>query len=351
MGRRRIGVDIGSTAVRAAEVSMGGGGAALVRVAQVPVPPGGVENGEIRDPAVVAEALKELWKAGRFKSREVTLGVGNQRVVVREVSVPWLSDKEMRQSLPLQVQEYVPIPIEDAVLDFHVIDEFEQEGRRMVRLLLVAAQKAMVQGFVHAAELARLRPVALDLIPFAIVRAAASDAGVWGEEGSDEAVIDIGADVTSICVHQNGQARFVRILPAGGSDITGAISRSLGISETDAERLKRGQADPDEAQSLEEADRVALTRAQAFVDELRSSLDFYLSQTPGARIGRVLYTGGGSKLAGFGELLEDRMPGEVAEGRPFRRVRPAVDLDEDMRDEAEPLLAVAIGLALPGEAA
>lgn len=348
MGRTRIGVDIGSTAVRAAEISMNGGPPTLVRVAQVSTPAGAVDNGEIRDPKAVSDALRELWQRGRFRGRDVVLGVGNQRVVVREVSLPWLAEKELRQSLPYQVQEFVPIPIEEAVLDYQVIEEFEQEGRRMVRLLLVAAQKVMIQAIVQAAEMARLRPVGLDLIPFAIVRSAASEQGVWGEEGSDEAVIDVGADVTSICVHTNGLPRFVRILPTGGSDVTSAVAMALGVADDEAERLKRGEVDDEEEDLWKEADRVAVGRVSSFVDEIRSSLDFYLSHTPGARIGRVLYTGGGSKLAGFGELLEERMPGEVSLGRPFQRVRPAIDLPDELMQEAEPLLAVAIGLAIPG---
>ena len=129
MGRStRIGVDIGATGVRAAELSMRSVPPTLVRVGQVPLSPGAVSNGEIRDPGAVSEALRELWRRGRFRSKEVILGVANQRVVVREVLVPWLEDKELRASLPYQVQEYVPISLEEAVLDFHVLEEFEREG-------------------------------------------------------------------------------------------------------------------------------------------------------------------------------------------------------------------------------
>jgi type IV pilus assembly protein PilM len=85
-----------------------------------------------------------------------------------------------------------------------------------------------------------------------------------------------------------------------------------------------------------------------FAEEIRSSLEFYLTQMPGAKIGRVLLTGGGSKLQGLGRLLDERLPAEVAQGHPFHRVSGALDLPPDALDEAEPLLAVAVGLALPG---
>src|SRR2546430_6153142 len=101
MGRTRIGLDVGSTAVRAAEVASNGR-PSLVRAAQVALPSGAVESGEIRDPGAVVDALRELWKRGGFKSKQVYMGVGNQRLVVREVILPWLPEKELRESLPYQ---------------------------------------------------------------------------------------------------------------------------------------------------------------------------------------------------------------------------------------------------------
>jgi type IV pilus assembly protein PilM len=350
MAQVRIGVDIGSTGVRAAELSMRSVPPQLVRVAQVPMPEGAVSNGEIRDSDLVADALKELWDKGKFRSREVILGVANQRVVVREVALPWLTDKELRESLPFQIQEFVPIPVEEAVLDFHVLEEFEREGRRMIRILVVAAQKLMIQQIVRSAEMAKLRPVGLDLVPFAIVRSVGSIEGSGLAESGhgDEAIVDIGADITSICVHAWGVPRFVRILPSGGREVTQAVAMAIDVEENEAELIKRngrGEVAPDK---YEQATKAAVSRAASFADEIRSSLDFYQSQMPGAKIARVLLTGGGSKLHGLQRMLVDRLPAEVAEGHPFHRVSPALDLSDEARAEAEPLLAVAVGLALPG---
>ena len=132
MAKIRIGLDIGTTAVRAAELQ-GGDAPVVVRAAQVPLAEGAVEAGEIRQPDLVTEALRELWDRGGFKSRQVYMGVGNQRVVVREVALPWLPEKELRASLGFQAQEFIPMPVEEAVLDFDPLEEFEQEGRRMLR--------------------------------------------------------------------------------------------------------------------------------------------------------------------------------------------------------------------------
>jgi len=137
VAKGRIGLDIGSTAVRAAELSAGTQ-PTVVRAAQGPLPAGAVENGEVREPLAVSSALRELWKRGGFSSGHVWLGVGNQRVVVREIALPFLPEKELKASLSLQVQEFIPMPVDEAVLDYDPIGEFEQDDRKMLRMLLVA---------------------------------------------------------------------------------------------------------------------------------------------------------------------------------------------------------------------
>ena len=394
MPKTRIGVDVGSTAVRVAEVAIGDV-PVVVRAAQVPLAPGLVEAGEVREPEAVGAAIRELWEKAGIKSRQAFLGVGNQRVVVREVALPWLPERELRNTLAFQVQEFIPMSTDDAVLDFDLLGEVDQGGRRMQRILLVAAHKAMVNALIEAALAAKLDPVGVDLSPFAVVRAIGSgDEALDLDATGDEAVVDIGAHVTSICVHDRGVTRFVRMLPSGGRDITIAIARGLGLDDEVAERLKRGEevevpdeavgsevpaGDPpaDEASeggasdgevsegadleteaapaSLEQTNapdpenvrRLALMRAGSFIDEVRSSLEFYAAQVPSARIGRVLAVGGGSRLDGFLELLQERIPVPVDRGRLFERAKSELELSVDAAAEAEAVLSVAVGLAIP----
>jgi type IV pilus assembly protein PilM len=236
----------------------------------------------------------------------------------------------------------------------------DQGGRRMQRILLVAANKAMIGALVDAALGARLDPQGVDLTPFAAVRAIGStDENLDLESNGDEAVVDVGAHVTSICVHDRGITRFVRILPSGGRDITVAIARGLGIDDDVAEALKRGEPvvppppedtgvqEPPVLPDAEEVHRVALSRVGSFVDEIRSSLEFYAAQVPGARIARVVVTGGGSRLDGFLELLQERIPVEVDRGKLFEHAKSELDLSAEAAAEAEAVLAVAVGLALP----
>jgi type IV pilus assembly protein PilM len=308
--KTRIGLDVGSTAVRAAELAEGSP-PTVVRAAQVPLPAGAVENGEVREVEAVSEGLRELWTRGGFKSRKVWMGVGNQRVVVREIALPTMPEKELRQSLGFQVQEFIPMPVDEAVLDYHLIEEIEVDGRQMLRLLLVAAQKAMVDTLVTSA------------------------------------VVDVGAHVTNIVVHAAGETRFVRILPSGGRDITVAIARGLTVEDEVAERLKRGEIVEGSTAGPEQALEVAMQRATQFVDEIRSSLEFYTAQTQGARIERLLISGGGSKLEGFIDIVRQRIPVTVEPGRVFSKVGSQLSLSEDAQAEAEPVLATAVGLAIP----
>ena len=346
MAKGRIGLDIGSTAVRAVELM--GSPLAVVRASQVALPPGAVESGEIRDPGAVSDAIRTLWSEGGFKGREAWLGVGNQRVVVREISLPYLPDSELRSSLGFQVQEFIPMPVDDAVLDYNPIGEFEQEDRRMLRMLLVAAQRSMVDLVVEAVKGAKLEPMGIDLIPFALVRSVgATDEALDLEAGVvEEAIVDIGAHVTNIVVHARGETRFVRILPSGGRDVTMAIARSAGVEDDIAERLKRGE-EVEGAPAPQQIRQAALQRAAAFVDEVRSSIEFYTAQAKEARIGKVLVTGGGSRLEGLFELMRQRIPVPVEPGAVFGHVPHQLDQADVVA--AEPLLAVAIGLALPEE--
>jgi len=372
VAKGRIGLDIGSTAVRAAELSAGTQ-PTVVRAAQGPLPAGAVENGEVREPLAVSSALRELWKRGGFSSGHVWLGVGNQRVVVREIALPFLPEKELKASLSLQVQEFIPMPVDEAVLDYDPIGEFEQDDRKMLRMLLVAAQRAMVDQVVQSVTGAGLEPMGLDLTPFALVRAVGTpDVSMDLEEGGEEAIIDIGAHVTNIVVHDRGDTRFVRILPSGGRDVTTAIARAAGVDDVVAERLKRGEevdepdapaptgpTDGSEGATGPEAGapprpqqvrQVALQRAAAFVDEIRSSLEFYTAQAREARIARVLVTGGGSKLEGLIDLMRQRIPVPVDPGRVFQHVPSELEESEEALASAEPFFAVSVGLAIPGRA-
>lgn len=346
MARRgAVGLDIGSHAVHVAHLDVRRGQPTLVNFGGVALPPGAVVEGEVIDVETVAAAVKQLWGDAGIKDKRVNVGVSNQRVVVRQIDVPYMEESELRSALRFQVQEFIPIPVEETELDYYRLEEFTGEGdTRMLRLLLVAGQRDMIGNHVAAAERAGLRPVGVDLNAFALLRALVPDPET--SEGS-EMVIDIGAGVTNIIVHERGTPRFVRILVLGGGDITDALVAGLGVSTDDAEATKMqvgltGGGDPNAARIVEE-------RAGQFVDEVRGSLDYYLAQTGSSQVRRVIVSGGGAKLLGLVDRLSTTLRVPVELGRPLEHVQiTGTVYGPEQLAEVEPLLATAVGLARGG---
>lgn len=340
-----VGLDIGSQSIHVAQVTVSRGSSSVVNFGGVELPHGAVREGEILDVDAVSAAIKQLMASTGIKEKKVWVGVANQRVVVRQIDVPYVEEAELRSSLRFQVQEYIPIPVEDAELDFHVLEEIAGEGgSRMLRLLLVAAHKDMVASHIEAAIEAGLKPTGVDLNSFALLRSLAGDRAL--SEGG-EVLIDVGAGVTNIVVHDDGVPRFVRILVLGGQDITDALASGLGISPEDAEAAKIATGmigGGDDA-----TDRIIQERADQFIDEVRGSLDYYQAQSGSARITRVVLAGGGSKLAGLVDRLGDVLRLPVEMGRPFAALEvKGTVFDEQELAEFEPLLATSVGLALGG---
>ena len=340
-----IGLDIGTSAVRAAQVSRSKAGAALVAFGQVALPPGAVADGEVRDAGPVAEAIAQLWKRAKLRSKRVVIGVANQRVVVRQVDLPYLEEKEFRSSLRYQVADHIPMPIDNAQLDFQILEDYMTEDQdHMMRVLLVAAATDMVEAFLGAVGDGGLQPAGVDLAPFAVARAVSAAArGESGVAGA-EAVIDVGAGVTNIIVHHNGEARFVRILLVGGDDATTALSESLDLSYEEAEALKldiAGVGGPPEAE------RIIPSRVDALVDEIRGSLDYYSSQDVSEPLTSLIVTEGGCLTPVLVANLEKTMGLNVAPGRPLEDLDVGKSgLTAEQIDQVEPVAAAAIGLAM-----
>lgn len=346
-----VGLDIGTSGVRAAELKLGKHGATLERFGQVALPLGAVRSGEVVDVDAVAAALKQLWAQAKFSAKQVVVGVANQKVVVRQVDLPWMPAGELRKSLAFQVQDFIPMPVEQAVLDFHPLEEFTTEGGvRMLRVLLVAASREMVGSTIAAVEAAGLRPQMVDLTSFAVLRAL-STVGTGLASSGAEALVDVGASITNIVVHQHGAPRFVRILLMGGADITDAVAERLGIPIEQAEHIKQTSGPAGTAGAgaapAHPANRVIEQAGGAFVDEVRGSLDYYAAQPGAARVSRLILSGGGSRLPGLAERLSaaTRLPVESA--RPMSQLKLGkTGLTDEQLAYVEPMVSVPVGLAM-----
>lgn len=346
-GRSAIGLDIGTSGVRAAELSFGKRGVTLEKFGQVALPEGAVRDGEVVDAESVAAALKQLWSHTGFSHKQVVLGVANQRVIVRQVDLPALPEKELKASLAFQVQDFLPMPVEQAVLDFHPVEELNQPGQpRQLRGLLVAAVREMVLSNVNAAQKAGLRVTSVDLTPFAVLRSL----GSFGAADADTvALVDVGSRVSNIVVHRAGVPLFVRILLMGGQDVTDALADTLGVTRAQAEAVKQNPnlTGIDHNQQLS-AGRALESTAAAFVDEVRSSLDYFASSAPaGVRLDRLVLSGGGSRLQGLADRLEAATRLPVTVGNALTNVAVGrTGLTDEQITFVQPLVAVPVGLAL-----
>src|SRR3954467_2358340 len=261
--RTAIGLDIGTSVVRAVELSYGRSGTTLERFGQLVLPPGAVLDGQVVDQDAVAACVRKLWHATNLSHKDVVLGVANQRVIVRQLELPWLPKAELRSSLAFQVQDLLPLPVDQTVLDFFPLEEItDSTGNRTLKGLLVAAARETVLANVRCAEEAGLRVESVALTPFAVLRSLGRQTGA---EVETEALIDIGARVTNIVVHSAGVPRFVRILLIGGQDVTGAVAQPLGGPLAQAEVLKQQAGRVGVEEGLEDVVRSVSRTAQDFV--------------------------------------------------------------------------------------
>lgn len=338
-----IGLDIGTTRVRAVEVQQGRGAPTVVRYAEVPVPLGAIRDGEVAEPDDVVPLLRQLWTQGKFSHRNVILGVGNQRVLVRSLDLPWMPMAQLRASLPFQVQDILPVAVEDALLDYYPTAEYQGPNGRTVHGLLVAATRDTVQANVAAAESAGLQPRMVDLNAFALLRAQV------GNQYRDRtvALVDIGARITNVVVVENGRPRLVRTLPSGAQNITDAVAAAMSVTVAEAEGVKRqigvGYAT---GQELQVAAEVVNQVAQTLVESIRNTFVYYASNNPGRAAELVVLTGGGSYLNGLGQYLSSasRMP--VTLGDPLHGMNVAKSAQLDQLQGVESTVAVPLGLAL-----
>jgi type IV pilus assembly protein PilM len=370
--QRIVGVDIGSESIRAVEVENPHGPVPVVtRFHEVALPPGAVESGEVVQVATVASLLTELWSAGGFRSKSVVLGVGNPRVLVRDLTVPRAGVQQIRDSLAFQVQDLLTVPVADAILDFYPVSEGTEDGVPVLHGLLVAAVKETINAAIAAVRAAGLTPLDVDLIPFALVRLQAKSLG-----GATVALVDVGARTTTVVVTVRGVPHFVRIIPTGGYDLTSTLADRLAVTPDAAEQLKRrlgvlpvpsasfgllGETEVDAAAAAVIRDHVS-----DLLEGVRNTIRYFVNGHSGTKIDGVVLSGGGADLPGFRDALSEitRLPVLVTD--PFAGVRfSGAMLERAVRDTPAPgqhapsqhapadqpshpltAMAVALGLAL-----
>lgn len=324
------GLDIEAGSIAATVLEGSNGSTRVGATAVQPLEPGAFHEGEVLDPDRLATALKKLFSENKL-SKQVRVGVGNQRVVVRTVRLPAIeSPTEMEAAIRFQAQEQIPMPLDQAVLEHQVVGGVaaEEGGSPQVDVVVVAARRDMVSSFLEPIRRAGLQPIGVDLSAFAMIRALA-DVGMAGQavepgQRPNEAVLycNVG-DVANLAVARGRSCLFTRVSHAGLESIAERLSGARGLSPEHAAQwlafvgleqpLEALDGDPEivaEARAALEEGVIAL------LDELRLSLDYYGAQEGALPVSRIVLSGQAGAIPGLARRMEEGLGKAIAVARP-----------------------------------
>jgi type IV pilus assembly protein PilM len=349
-----VGLKIGASQIAASRVVNNGGPAAkLVQLARVPLEPGVVVGGEVRDVAALATALNSFFNDNKLPRRGIRLGIGTNRIGVRTIDIEGVDDeRQLGNVVRFRAHEALSIPLDQAVLDYHVVSEtVDESGAVSRRVLLAAAYKEPIDHYVEACRAAGLELSGIDVEAFALLRAVAPRNGDTEDAPTvASVVVSIGHDRSTLAISDGTVCDFMRVLDWGGSKLEAAIAQELGLTPSEAAELKLeldlGDDAPNEDDPRAARARLAVERElQTLARELIASLQFYQGQPGSLAISQVFVTGGTTMLPGLAEELErlTRVPVRIA--NPLAGVQVSNGLAE-RGDLAS--LAAAIGLGVEG---
>jgi type IV pilus assembly protein PilM len=349
-----VGLKIGASQIAAARVN-NSGVPQVVQLAREPLDDGIVVGGELRDFETLAETLKEFFAKHKLPKKGVRLGIANNRIGVRTFDISGIDDpKQLANAIRFRAQETLPIPLEEAVLDWQVLSETvdPETGAVTRRVLLVVAYRELVDRYVAACRKAGIRLSGIDLEAFAMLRALNAPLAVDAPPPAGaQVVVNVGHDRSTFAVSDGRICEFTRVLGWGGSSLSVAIARALDVTPSEAEPVKHvltlaenGETPENVTPEVLEASREAVRRElQAFARELVSSLRFYQNQPGSLGIGELVLTGGTAHLPGLTDELERLIGVPVKLGDPLARVNVTKKLKTPERVGS---LTVAIGLGI-----
>jgi type IV pilus assembly protein PilM len=346
--KRLVGLKIGASQLAAARIS-NNGVAELQQIAREPLANGVVVGGELRDPEALGAALKVFFARHKLPRKNVRLGIASNRIGVRIIDIVGVEEeKQLANAVQFRAQEALPIPLDEAVLDYRVLEEsVDDEGRKVQRVLLVVAYRELIDRYVHACRKAGITLAGIDLEAFALLRAL----GAPSDRGASALVaVAIGHDRSTFAVSDGRICEFTRVVEWGGSSLNIALARIFDSTPSEVEPIKRqlsldGSTTPEDlspeqaALALETVKR----QVQSFARELVSSLQFYQNQPGSLGIGEIVLTGGTTHLPGLAEELERLIGVHVVVGDPLARLKIPKRFAQL---EQVGSLAVAIGLGI-----
>jgi type IV pilus assembly protein PilM len=356
-----LALDIGASSVTAIELAGSGSRVKLRRFCEAPLPDGLVVDGEIVDADLFGRELKGFVHRNGLRGRSTQVSVSNQKVIVRNIDMPEMTEAELIGAIEYQAQDYIPIPVEDAVLDFQILGKrTDPEGQPRQEVLLVAAQRTMVDTLLTSLKQAGLKVSGVDVSSLAIIRAlvpAASFLADPAKGGVCRGLVDISSSVSTLVVAVDDVLKFTRVINFSSDRFAKVISEQRGIPFEDAVGLVQAvglpgplapQGDVYSSEVVAETQRQVSKAAAELVDEIRRSFDYYHGQDGAIPLNELVLSGRGTLVRNLDTHLAEALELPVIVGNPLSRVsQNGSSLSDDELALIGPSLAVAIGLGLP----
>lgn len=343
--RLLVGLDIGSSAIKVVQLKEVKGRYVLQKCGIKPLEPEVIVDGTVMDEGRVVAAIKELLEEQGIKNKNVAISISGHAVIVKKISLPPMPDEELEGQVKLAAEQYIPFDINEVNLDFHVLHPGDEgdDGDGQMSVLLVAAKKDKVNELCELVKTAGLVPAVMDVDAFAIQNM--HDLNYPALKGQVTTIVNVGASVMNINIMRNGASLFTRDIPLGGNKYTEAIQRELGLSFEEAEDLKTGAR---KRAGTEDSVSMVLDAVNAEVaSEIARTVDYYKSTTGEGDVERLLLCGGGAKVHGLLDHLQERMQVPVELVNAFGEIDcSGGDADEAQLARVETAAAVGVGLAL-----
>lgn len=336
-----LGLDIGSSSIKVAELDVSKSGAKLVNFGMIQTPPGSINGGDIADVGSLAQAVKSVCHEIKTKRKNASIGMFGTAVIVKKITIPRIDLKLVPEQVKWEAEQYIPFDVNSISLAHHVINP--KADSETMDILLIAAQNELVAEYFQVVQMADLKMGVLDVSSFALANIYEFNYG--RNMGQTVGLLNLGSAITNFVVVSNGEVIFSRDMPIGGQNYTTDLHKEMSISVAEAESLKlsaaSGGAVPDEVHSILSSTTEVLT------EEIRNSFDFFSGSSGGQHISQVYYTGGAAATPGLIRNVSQATRLNLEWLNPFLRVTSGNKKISTMYlDQITPFCAVAFGLAL-----
>ncbi|MDP2643632.1 MAG: type IV pilus assembly protein PilM [Desulfobacterales bacterium] len=335
-----IGLDIGSRGLKASEIIETKKGYTLKNFGAAKILPGIIDEGVIKEPEKLADAIRQLFKAFNFKEENVAISIGGYSAIVKRIDVQKMTENQLQETIHLEAEQHIPFDIKDVFLDFQILGE-NQSNPNQMHVLLVAAKKEIINDYADVVQLAGLNPCLVDVDAFALQNSFELNYDLSEES---VALIDIGASKTLINVVKNGDSLFLRDVSSGCGQIDQKIASAVNCSLEEAGDLKI--CENSDVISQEDVGQIVLSIANDWCLEIRRALDFFYSTNHDEHIERIVLSGGGANIKEFREILAEETAAAVETINPFRKFDIDRQIDPAYLEQMAPQAAICAGLAI-----